>query len=184
VRDVTIANSTWGNRLPRLRGPRDGVHALGGGIGQGIQMGIGAALAEQARGGARKTFVLAGDGGLQVNLGELATAVQERADLAIVVMNDRGYGVIRNIQDAEYGGRRCYVDLHTPALEPLAQAMGMAYRRVARAAEFGGALDAACATRGPALIEVDMQAVGPYAAVFAGPPVRKEATQPEGAANT
>ena len=32
----------------------------------------------------------------------------------IVLMNDQCYGVIRNIQDAQYGGRRCYVDLHTP----------------------------------------------------------------------
>ncbi|HET9041679.1 MAG TPA: thiamine pyrophosphate-binding protein, partial [Burkholderiales bacterium] len=35
VRDVTVSNSTWGNRSLRITGPRDGVHALGGGIGQG-----------------------------------------------------------------------------------------------------------------------------------------------------
>ena len=40
-------------------GPRDGVHALGGGIGQGVQMALGAALAA----GGRKTFCLVGDGG-------------------------------------------------------------------------------------------------------------------------
>ncbi len=45
VRDVTVSNSTWGNRSLRINGPRDGVHALGGGIGQGLPMGIGAALA-------------------------------------------------------------------------------------------------------------------------------------------
>ena len=44
VRDVTVSNSTWGNRSLRICGPRDGVHALGGGIGQGMQMAIGAAL--------------------------------------------------------------------------------------------------------------------------------------------
>ena len=47
VRDVTVSNSIWGNRLLGIFGPRDGVHALGGGIGQGLQMGIGAAVAEQ-----------------------------------------------------------------------------------------------------------------------------------------
>ena len=36
VRDVTVSNSTWGNRSLHIGGPRDGVHALGGGIGQGV----------------------------------------------------------------------------------------------------------------------------------------------------
>jgi acetolactate synthase-1/2/3 large subunit len=110
VRDVTVSNSTWGNRSLRIAGPRDGVHALGGGIGQGVQMAIGAALAA----GNRKTLCLVGDGGLQVNIGELATLVQEKANVLVLLMNDRGYGVIRNIQDAQYGGRRYYADLHTP----------------------------------------------------------------------
>ena len=35
-----------------------------------------------------------------MNLGELASLVQEKADVVIVLMNDQGYGVIRNIQDA------------------------------------------------------------------------------------
>jgi acetolactate synthase-1/2/3 large subunit len=169
VRDVTVSNSTWGNRLLPLFGARDGVHALGGGIGQGLQMGIGAAL---VAGGGRKTFVLAGDGGLQVNLGELATAVQERADLVLIVMNDRGYGVIRNIQDAQYGARRAYVDLHTPDLQALASAIGMPSRRVADPRDFGAALAAATAAHGPFLLEVDMRAIGPFATAFAGPPTK------------
>ena len=45
VRDVTVSNSTWGNRSLHIVDPRDGVHALGGGIGQGVPMAIGAALA-------------------------------------------------------------------------------------------------------------------------------------------
>ncbi|MDR5667769.1 hypothetical protein KPA97_64965, partial [Burkholderia cenocepacia] len=98
------------NRLLKIFEPRSGVHALGGGIGQGIQMGIGAALA----GTAAKTVCLVGDGGLMVNVGELVTAVQENANVMIVLMNDQCYGVIRNIQDAHYGGRRCFVQLHQP----------------------------------------------------------------------
>ena len=56
------------------RPPRRG-HALGGGIGQGLPMAIGAAIA----GTGKKTIALVGDGGLQLNIGELATAVQENA---------------------------------------------------------------------------------------------------------
>ena len=74
VRDVTISNSTFGNRYVRLSAPHLGVHALGGGIGQGIAMGIGAAMA----GVEAKTITLLGDGGSQLMLGELATAVESR----------------------------------------------------------------------------------------------------------
>jgi acetolactate synthase-1/2/3 large subunit len=171
VRDVTVSNSTWGNRSLRIAGPRDGVHALGGGIGQGIQMAIGAALAA----GGRKTVCLVGDGGLQVNLGELATLVQEKAEVVVLLMNDRGYGVIRNIQDAQYGGRRYYADLHTPDFAALAQSIGLPFHRVRDLASVDGILRDALGRRGPALVEIDMVAVGPFAAAFAGPPVKKAA---------
>jgi acetolactate synthase-1/2/3 large subunit len=168
VRDVTISNSTWGNRLLRIHGPRDGVHALGGGIGLGIPMAIGASI-----GSNKKTICLVGDGGLQLNLGELATLVQEKADVVVVLMNDRGYGVIRNIWDAQYRGRRAYSDLHTPDFAQLAKSLGLAHRSIKGRVDFRPALDDAFSRRGPILVEVDMLAVGPYAATFAGPPLRK-----------
>jgi acetolactate synthase I/II/III large subunit len=171
VRDVTVSNSTWGNRSLRIGGPRDGVHALGGGIGQGIQMGIGAALAA----GNRKTFCLVGDGGLQVNIGELATLVQEKANVLVLLMNDRGYGVIRNIQDAQYGGRRYYADLHTPNFEQLAQSIALPFHRVRDLGALGATLRDALAQPGPAVVEIDMTAIGPFAQQFSGPPVRKPA---------
>jgi acetolactate synthase-1/2/3 large subunit len=171
VRDVTVSNSTWGNRSLRIAGPRDGVHALGGGIGQGIQMAIGAALAA----GGRKTLCLVGDGGLQVNIGELATLVQEQADVIVVLMNDRGYGVIRNIQDAQYGGRRYYADLHTPDFALLAQSIALPFHRVRDLATADGVLKEAMGRRGPTLVEIDMVAIGPFASAFAGPPVKTAA---------
>jgi acetolactate synthase-1/2/3 large subunit len=169
VRDVTVSNSTWGNRSLRIAGPRDGVHALGGGIGQGVQMAIGAALAA----GDRKTLCLVGDGGLQVNIGELATLVQEKADVVVLLMNDGGYGVIRNIQDAYYGGRRYYSDLHTPDFAALARSLALPHHRVGDLGQIGATLRDALAQRGPVLIEIDMAAIGPFAKQFAGPPVRK-----------
>jgi acetolactate synthase-1/2/3 large subunit len=166
VRDVTVSNSTFGNRYVTLAAPHLGVHALGGGIGQGVAMAVGAALAGQPA----KTIALLGDGGTMVNLGELATAVDTQAEVVFVLMNDRGYGVIRNIQDAQYGGRHHYVDLHTPDFGKLADALGLGHRRVARAADFAAALDAALAAPGPQMIEVDMVAIGPFRQSFAGPP--------------
>jgi acetolactate synthase-1/2/3 large subunit len=169
VRDVTISNSTWGNRSLAIAGPRDGVHALGGGIGQGVQMALGAALAADGR----KTLCLVGDGGLQVNIGELNTLVQEKADVVVLLMNDGGYGVIRNIQDAYYGGRRYYSDLHTPDFSALAAALGLPHYRVSDLRAVGDVLRKAVAGRGPVIVEIDMQSVGGFAKQFAGPPVRK-----------
>jgi acetolactate synthase-1/2/3 large subunit len=166
VRDVTLSNSTFGNRYVHLASPHLGVHALGGGIGQGVAMAIGAALA----GTPAKTIALIGDGGAMVNLGELATAVDAQANVVFVLMNDRGYGVIRNIQDAQFGGRRYYADLHTPDFRLLAAALGLPHQRVSRIAEFERALDHALAASGPQLVEVDMAAIGPFAESFAGPP--------------
>ena len=165
VRDITVANSTWGNRLLKVHAPCNALHPAGGGIGQGLALAIGAAVAAPER----KVVCLTGDGGLVLNLGELMTAAETGADLALVVMNDRGYGVIRNLQDADYGGRRRFVDLATPDFGRLAGACGMGYRRIAAPAEFAGGIRDALAGHGPLLIEVDMNAIGPPRVPFGGP---------------
>ncbi|MFX1766504.1 thiamine pyrophosphate-binding protein [Paraburkholderia sp. A1RI-2L] len=173
VRDVTISNSTWGNRLLKIFSPRAGVHALGGGIGQGMQMAIGAALANAAA----KTVCLVGDGGLMVNVGELATAVQEKANVMIVLMNDQCYGVIRNIQDAQYGGRRMFVDLHQPEFSQFCASLGLKHFRLSSLDDADAVIQESMAFDGPVLLEVDMKSVGSFETVFAGPPVRKEEPQ-------
>jgi len=166
VRDVTIANSMFGNRYVTLAAPNLGVHALGGGIGQGIAMAIGAACAAHSR----KTVALLGDGGGMLYIGELATAVEQQADIVFVLMNDRGYGVIRNIQDSQYGGRHCYTLSNTPDFAKLSEGMGMAYRRVDDAQDFPGTFAQTLRMEGPVLLEVDMLAIGPFARSFTGPP--------------
>ena len=166
VRDVTMSNSTFGNRYVRLAAPHLGVHALGGGIGQGIAMGIGAALA----GVKAKTITLVGDGGAQLMIGELATAVEMQADMVFVLMNDKGYGVIRNIQDAQYGSRHVYSNILTPDFALLCASVGLPHVRVGDLAQFDAALDQALAAPGPRMIEIDMVAIGPFSQSFAGPP--------------
>ncbi|NDZ16554.1 thiamine pyrophosphate-binding protein [Variovorax sp. WS11] len=170
VRDVTVSNSTWGNRELRVFEPSAGVHATGGGIGQGMPMAIGAAIGAAVTGSGRKTFCLAGDGGFILNLGELACMVQEEAPMVIVLMNDKSYGVIKNIQDAQYGGRRCYADLHTPDYALLCKSIALPHARVSRLEELKGQLDEALAARGPFLLEIDMLSIGGFKSTFAGPP--------------
>lgn len=173
VRDVTVSNSTWGNRELRVFEPNAGVHATGGGIGQGMPMAIGAAVGAQVNDSGRKTLCLAGDGGFILNLGELATMVQEDADMLIVLMNDKGYGVIKNIQDAQYGGRRCYVELHTPDYAQLCASLALPHDRVSSLADLPAKLGAALAKKGPFMLEIDMLSIGKFKTTFAGPPVNK-----------
>jgi acetolactate synthase I/II/III large subunit len=181
VRDITVSNTMWGNRSLALQHPRAGVHAMGGGIGQGLAMGIGAAvgcevytenrpLAQQdIAQAAIKTIVLAGDGGFMLNVGELACAVQERANMLVILMNDGGYGVIKNIQDADYGSRHCYVDLHTPDFAQLCTSMGAKHLHLQRPEDTAALLREALAHNTPVVLEVDMQAWGPFAHKVAGP---------------
>jgi acetolactate synthase-1/2/3 large subunit len=176
VRDVTVSNSTWGNRELRIFEPNAGVHATGGGIGHGLSMAIGAAVGAAETASGRKTLCLTGDGGLILNLGELATAVQEQAGIVIILMNDQGYGVIRNIQDAQHGGRRCYVDLHTPDYSQLCAALALPHKRVRNLGDLPASLDQALAQSGPFMLEIDMLAIGGFKTAFAGPPTN-QATQ-------
>ncbi|WP_328539667.1 thiamine pyrophosphate-binding protein [Streptomyces sp. NBC_00344] len=166
ARDVTIASSSWGNRLLEMYDPRDNVFPRGGGIGQGLGMGIGASLARPDG----PTVVMAGDGGLAVHLGELLTLAQERPALTLVVFNDGGYGVLRNMQD-RYGGRRSGVDLVTPDFELLARACGLPYARIGATEHAQPVLEHAIASGGPVLVEVDLAALGPMKNPFT-PPVK------------
>jgi acetolactate synthase-1/2/3 large subunit len=162
ARDVTQNNTTWGNRVFPLNAPEQNVYPVGAGIGQGLCLGIGAAAAA----GDRKTVVMTGDGGFFLNVGELWTAVQENLDMVVIVMNDRGYGVIKRIQDATAQGRRFYADLEGPDLEKLAGISDIPYFRVSHADTFGDTVAKAMAIKGLTMVEVDMTAVGEFPAYY------------------
>ncbi len=166
VRDITIPNTTWGNRLIEIRRPRSSVHASGGGIGQGLSMAVGAQIAAPDR----PVLLLAGDGGFLYNVGDLATVLDEHLPLVMVVYDDSGYGVIRNIQDKYLEGRKVGVDLWTPDFVRLADAFGIPAKRVGNTEDFRAALREAINARRATLIVVDMEGIGPMDEPFCGPP--------------
>ena len=174
VRDITLSNTMWGNRAPVLDHPRAGVHALGGGIGQGLAMAIGTAIADAEHQLGRKTVALVGDGGFMLNVGELACAVQEKANLVVLLMNDSRYGVIRNIQDDIYGSRHCYVDLHTPDFAQFCASLKVTHLALSEPAQTAAVLQQAFATPGTVVVEVDMNRWGAFAVKFAGPILKKD----------
>jgi acetolactate synthase-1/2/3 large subunit len=166
ARDVTIPASSWGNRLLPIYDPRSNVFARGGGIGQGLAMGIGAAAGRPDV----PVVVIAGDGGLTVHLGELLTLAQESPRLALVVFNDAGYGVLRNMQDA-HGQPRAGVDLVAPDFAALAAAARIDYARLDGPGGAADVMAAALAVSRPTLIEVDVAGLGAMPELFI-PPVR------------
>ena len=158
VRDVTMSNTTWGNRLFPVFGPRDSIYPVGAAIGPSLSLGIGAAMSN----GGRKTVVMTGDGGFSLNMSELWTAVQERADMVIIIMNDFGYGVIKAIQDTSYGGRKFYADLMGPNFEQLAALADVPFWKVTKSSDFGSTVAKAIAHTGPTIVEVDMGQIGAH----------------------
>lgn len=158
ARDITINNSTWGNRLLQLYDTKQNIYPISAGIGQGLCLGIGGALAANGR----KTLTMTGDGGFFLNLGELYTATQEGLDMVILVMNDRGYGVIRHIQDKNAGGRRRFDVLDGPDLKDLAAISNIPFWRVERAEDFGATVAEAIAVQGVTIVEVDMTKIGDH----------------------
>ncbi|MEM7340289.1 MAG: thiamine pyrophosphate-binding protein [Actinomycetota bacterium] len=155
VRDNTVPTYLWGNRVLPIVQPRTSIRASSGSIGPGIGLAVGA-----ASGTRRPTLLMAGDGGFQLGLGELATAVQHQLRIITCVFNDGGYGVLRVIQD-NVAGERFGVDLATPDFAALGRAMGMEATAVADVAGFEAAFAAAVARNGPTLIEVDLTALAP-----------------------
>ena len=164
VRDITIPNSSWGNRLLPVLDSATNVVPRGGGIGQAVGMAIGAAVARPAE----ATMVMVGDGGIAPQLGELATLAQEQLPVTLVVFDDGGYGVLRNTQD-RHVGRRSGVDLTTPDFAATAAAFDLGYSDTSTSDEFAAAFEAATASRKPQMIRVDCDRLGPMLAPFVPP---------------
>jgi acetolactate synthase-1/2/3 large subunit len=164
VRDVTIPATTWGGRLLETYMPRTTLYSATYAIGMGTGLAIGAAIGRPDR----DVVLLAGDGGFVTAVGELATAVQEKARLRVILFNDGGYGILRNLQDNHFEGRRFAVDLVTPDFPSMAESFGVWSGQVRSSVEMGPVLKEALQHDGPSLIEVDMAAVGPMATPFTG----------------
>ena len=165
VRDITLNNSTWGNRTFPVTSPKNHVFALGAAIGLGVAHGIGAAVAAPGR----KVVCMCGDGGFFMGFADFWTATQERADIVFLVMNDGGYGVIKHIQDTFHDGRHFFADFAHPSLEGCAELAKMPYWKVESAANLTAHVQEALDVNGPALVEVDMSQIGAFPRYFVPP---------------
>jgi acetolactate synthase I/II/III large subunit len=128
--------ASWAHRFYRYGGMRTQLAPTNGAMGYGVPSGVAAKIVHPQR--AVVTF--AGDGEFMMTGQELATAVQYRAGVVIVVFNNSMFGTIRMHQEREYPGRVSGTELHNPDFAALAKAYGAHGEVVEKTADFAPAL--------------------------------------------
>lgn len=94
-----------------------------------------------------------GDGSLGMTLGELETLAREQTPACIVVMNDSGYGNIRQEQLIHYGERTIGVDFGEVDYAAVARACGVPATRVTYEDALADAVEQGLRQPGPFLVE-------------------------------
>jgi acetolactate synthase-1/2/3 large subunit len=131
--------------------PRSFLHPAGF-----VAMGYGlpAALGAKAALPGRTVAAVVGDGCFLMSGMELATAVQEKLPVIVILINDSSLTLIKAIQQRRYEGRFLGVDLVNPDFQLFARAFGVRFWRVLSDVGFEPALREAVEAGEPALIEV------------------------------
>jgi pyruvate dehydrogenase (quinone) len=111
------------------------------------------AIGAQASHPGRQVIALSGDGGLAMLLGELLTLRQRKLPVKVVVFNNGALGFVE-LEMMEAGVPVFGTDLDNPDFAGMAQAAGLLGQRVEKAGDLEGALRAAFAHDGPALVDV------------------------------
>jgi acetolactate synthase-1/2/3 large subunit len=110
-----------------------------GAMGFALPTAIGAALAFQRK----PVVVIAGDGGIQLNIQELQTIVRNKLPVKLVILNNKTLGMIRQFQDSYFNGRyqSTLWGYDTPDFEKVGKAYGINSKTISNTNEIGEALD-------------------------------------------
>jgi acetolactate synthase-1/2/3 large subunit len=100
-----------------------------------------------------EVWVIAGDGGFQMTMAELATIVQEKLNVKIAIINNGFLGMVRQWQEFFYEGRYASTPLLSPDFAKLAEAYGIPALTVTQRAQVNPALQTSRFHQGPALID-------------------------------
>ncbi len=157
--DAIITNgagnySAWVHRFFRFRRYGTQLAPTSGSMGYGLP----AAIAAKLKYPERAVVCFAGDGDLQMTANEFQTAVQYRAAVIAVVVNNGIHGTIRMHQERDYPGRVIATEITSPDFAELARAHGGHGETVARTEDFAPAFERAVASGRPAIIEVKFSA--------------------------
>jgi acetolactate synthase-1/2/3 large subunit len=153
--DAIVANgagnfATWVHRFHRYRRFGTQLAPTSGSMGYGFP----AALAAKLRHPDRVVVCVAGDGDFLMTGQELATAVQQKLGVIVLIVNNNMYGTIRAHQERHYPERVIGTALHNPDFAALARAYGADGAVVERTADFAPVFAKARAASGPFIVEL------------------------------
>jgi len=124
-----------------------------GGLGT-MGYGLPAAMGAQAAFPKRQVIVVCGDGGFQMNLQELATLVQNRLPVKIVILNNNFLGMVRQWQELFFDKRYSQTCLELPIdFVKLAEAFGAKGFQATKPDEVEGVIKKGFKTAGPVIME-------------------------------
>ena len=151
--------SAWVHRFFQFRRHGTQLAPKSGAMGFGLP----AALAAKVVHPDRAVVAVTGDGDFLMCGQELATAVQHRLDVVVLVVNNGRYGTIRMHQERAYPGRVIATDLENPDFAALAGAYGAAGEAVTDTEAFPAVFERALKAGRPALLDlhVDPEAIAP-----------------------
>jgi len=140
----------WGARYLHATGKRSMLGSFNhGSIANAMPQAIGASLAYPDR----QVIALCGDGGLSMLLGDLATIVQYKLPIKLVVFNNRSLGMVK--LEMEVAGLPDWqTDMYNPDFARIALSMGMAGYNVSNPEDVLPVLTKAFAAEGPVLVNV------------------------------
>jgi acetolactate synthase-1/2/3 large subunit len=151
--DMTIL-AYWAAPHLRLGGGQQFLYPLGSGtLGYAWPAAIGAAIGHPNR----PVLAVVGDGGLQYALGELGTAAQRGIAAKLLVVDDGGYGILREYQQDAFG-QTTSVELPGADLAAVAKAYGVPVR-TATPDDLAERLEWALAQPGPAAVVLEARLV-------------------------
>ncbi|MHB1136246.1 MAG: biosynthetic-type acetolactate synthase large subunit [Coriobacteriia bacterium] len=149
-------NQMWACQYLRIVEPRTWVSSGGlGTMGFGLPAAIGAQLGRPDH----MVIDIAGDGSIQMNSQELATAAINKLPVKVIILNNGYLGMVRQWQELFYERRYSSSTLpqDCPDFVKLAEAYGCFGIRATTPAELDDALVAAFAYDGPAVVDVRVE---------------------------
>ena len=136
-----------------------------GGLGT-MGFGLPAAIGAQIGQPDKEVWAIVGDGGYQMTLQELATAVQEQLPIRIALSNNNYLGMVRQWQEMFYDEHYESTYLQNPDFVKLAEAYGVRAWKVSTPDEMRPAIEEARAHPGPAFIEFEVVEMGEEGNVY------------------
>ncbi len=127
-----------------------------GTMGFGLPAAIGATFGRPDR----TVCVFMGDGGLQMNLQELGTVMEQKAPVKMILLNNNYLGNVRQWQAMFFNRRYSFTPMLNPDYMQIASAYGIPSRRVMERAELADAIREMLATDGPFLLEACVEEEG------------------------